>query len=122
VLLHLIGGAIGSARRKTVNRGNGAVTWNGLLGRGDIVWDALLGLCVRLRDVVGEEAMHGAFSAAFPALYEEEFLANQFNLTRERMLRGEHAHGWEDLTRIVPGIDRYSEDVLRAMRAALGEP
>ena len=121
VLLHLIGGAIGSARRKMVNRGNGAVIWNGLLGRGDIVWDALLGLCVRLRAVAGDEGMHGAFSAAFPTLYEEEFINNQFGLTRERMLRGEHVHGWEDLTHIVPGIDRYSDDVARAMRAALGD-
>ena len=121
-LIHLIGGAIGSARRRTVDRGDGAVIWTGLLGRGDIVWDALLGLCVRLRDVIGEEAMHGAFSAAFPTLYKEEFINNQFGLTRERMLRGKHVHGWEDLVRIVPGIDRYSDDVARAMRAALGGP
>jgi hypothetical protein len=38
------------------------------------------------------------------------------------LMRGEFAPGWGDLVKLVPGIERHSDGVAEAMRAAMGDP
>lgn len=116
VLLRFIGGAIGSARIRRTK--GGKVTYCGILGKGDVAWYGLLGLCARLQ--ADSETVHGAMSAAFPELYAKSYIDGQLAIVQDRLLRGEFVPKWGDLVIIVPGLDRYTDRVKAAMMAIAG--
>lgn len=110
-IMHRIGATIGQRRRRTCDRGSGAVVWTGLLGHGETVWTGLLGLCIRLQAVVTVSDMHEAIRSAFPDCYESEYVAGQLAYTEMKMLRGDHVPGWFDLVQLVPDLERFEEEV-----------